>query len=90
MILEEATGEKVELPCRSIRVGSYKSMPKERAVFTEKGIHLRVPDICSGRHYSRIIVIKIFAQDFFLGTLLHLQSGFNRLSTIFVKTRLNI
>ena len=50
MILEEATGERVELPCRSIRVGSYKSMPKERAVFTEKGIHLKVPDICSGKH----------------------------------------
>ena len=48
MILEEATGERVELPCRWIRVGSYKSMPKERAVFTEKGIHLKVPDICSG------------------------------------------
>ena len=48
MILEDATGERVELPCRSIRVGSYKSMPKERAVFTEKGIHLKVPDICSG------------------------------------------
>ena len=67
MILEEATGEKVELPCRSIRVGSYKSMPKERAVFTEKGIHLRVPDICSGMHYSRIIVIKIFGTRLLFG-----------------------
>jgi hypothetical protein len=47
MILEEATGENCSLPCRSIRVGSYKSMPKDKAVFTEKGIHLRVPDICN-------------------------------------------
>ena len=45
MILEDATGEKCSLPCRSIRVGSYKSMPKEKAVFTEKGIHIRVPEI---------------------------------------------
>ena len=48
MILDDATGDLVDLPCRSIRVGSYKSMPKERAKFTEKGIHLKVPDICSG------------------------------------------
>ena len=58
MILDDATGDLVDLPCRSIRVGSYKSMPKERAKFTEKGIHLKVPDICSGMESSTVEIPK--------------------------------
>ena len=67
---EEATGENVHLPCRSIRVGSYKSMPKERAVFTEKGIHLKVPDICSDG--------KIITLNFRLGEILRVDAHFGR------------
>ena len=70
MILEEATGERVELPCRWIRVGSYKSMPKERAVFTEKGIHLKVPDICSDD--------KMITLNFRLSEILRVDAHFAR------------
>ena len=70
MILEDATGERVELPCRSIRVGSYKSMPKERAVFTEKGIHLKVPDICSDD--------KMIMLNFRLSEILRVDAHFGR------------
>ena len=70
MILDDATGERVELPCRSIRVGSYKSMPKERAVFTEKGIHLKVPDICSDD--------KMITLNFRLGEILRVDAYLDR------------
>ena len=46
---EETRGQFFGLQCRSIRVGSYKSMPKEKSFFTQKGIHLRVPDIWEGK-----------------------------------------
>ena len=35
------------LQCRSIRVGSYKSMPKEKASVTENAIQIKVPAIGS-------------------------------------------
>ena len=44
-ILEDATGDKVYMPCKSISLGSYKSSPKEVAIFTKKGLQLKVPHI---------------------------------------------
>ena len=38
------------LQCRSIRVGSYKSMPKEKAVVTENAIQIKVPAISSRKY----------------------------------------
>lgn len=38
-------GNFVGLSCRSIRVGSYKSMSKDKAMFTKVGVHMKVPDI---------------------------------------------
>ena len=38
--------------CRSIRVGSYKSMPKEKVNITEKAIQIRVPAIANGERYK--------------------------------------
>ena len=71
MILEEATGERVELPCYSIHMGSYKSYrPKQRAVFTEKGIHLKVPDICSDD--------KMITLNFRLSEILRVDAHFGR------------
>ena len=33
------------LQCRSVRIGSYKSMPKERALVTEHAFQIKVPSI---------------------------------------------
>ena len=33
------------LQCRSVRIGSYKSMPKEKALVTEHAFQIRVPAI---------------------------------------------
>ena len=33
------------LQCRSVRIGSYKSMPKEKAFVTEEAFQIRVPAI---------------------------------------------
>ena len=38
----------VALTCRSIRVGSYKAAPKEKATFTTKGFQICMPDIHDG------------------------------------------
>ena len=42
-----AAGNKIytSMNCRSIRIGSYKSMPKEKVYITEKAIQLKVPQI---------------------------------------------
>ena len=39
------------LQCRSIRIGSYKSMPKEKASVTENAIQIKVPAI-GNRKYN--------------------------------------
>ena len=48
MILKAAGDEVKSYPiqCRSIRIGSYKSMPpkSEHSIFTKHGMHIRVPD----------------------------------------------
>ena len=35
------------LQCRSVRIGSYKSMPKERALVTEHAFQIKVPSIAN-------------------------------------------
>lgn len=35
--------------CRSIRIGSYKSMPREEVYFTEKALQIKVPGIAKGK-----------------------------------------
>ena len=39
------------LQCRSIRVGSYKSMPKEKSYVTENAIQIRIPATNGGKHH---------------------------------------
>ena len=43
-------GNFVALSCRSIRVGSYKSMSKDKALFTHSGMHVKVPDIIDRKY----------------------------------------
>jgi hypothetical protein len=40
------------LQCRSIRIGSYKSMPKEKAAVTENAIQIKVPAIGNRKYNS--------------------------------------
>ena len=48
------------LQCRSIRIGSYKSMPKEKAVVTENAIQVKVPAV---GNYCELVVITIRKTD---------------------------
>ena len=44
------------LQCRSVRIGSYKSMPKEKAFVTEDAFQIKVPSI-GNRKYSLFCII---------------------------------
>ena len=46
------------LACRSIRVGSYKSMPREKVHITEKAVQIKVPSIAGGSGQLVTLTIK--------------------------------
>jgi len=48
------------LSCRSIRIGNYKVLPKEKITITEKGIQIIVPGIMNP---NDVITINIFMKD---------------------------
>ena len=56
----DVSGQWCSLPCRSIRIGSYKVLPKERISVTEKGVQIRVPGIVNP---SEVVVISIPMKD---------------------------
>ena len=56
-------GNFVGLSCRSIRVGSYKSMSKDKAVFTHTGIHVKVPDIIDRKSFFFKLTKDLFSKD---------------------------
>ena len=45
------------LSCRSIRIGSYKSMPKEKAAVTEIAIQIKVPAIGNRKYNTYLSLI---------------------------------
>ncbi len=52
MINQEITGEFASMVCRSIRVGSYKSLIKERVFFTQKGIFIKMPYLTDSKCFN--------------------------------------
>lgn len=42
-------GQYTSLQCRSLRIGSYKVMPKERVLIVPQGIRIEVPPIADGK-----------------------------------------
>ena len=50
------------LQCRSVRIGSYKSMPKEKAFVTEDAFQIRVPAIGNRKYmFGTNIYIEQFS-----------------------------
>jgi len=46
------------LPCRSVRVGNYKVLPKDRISLSPKGIQIKVPGIFNIEEVSTITILK--------------------------------
>lgn len=42
-------GSFTSIQCRSIRIGSYKVMPKERVVIASQGLRLKLPTVIEGK-----------------------------------------
>jgi len=55
-----APGNWCNLACRSVRVGSYKVLPKDRISITEKGVQIKVPAIMNN---MEIVTITIPMND---------------------------
>ena len=60
LIRGEVTGQHTSLTCRSIRIGSYKTLAKEKVHFTQKAIYIRVPYLTDPK---RMITLVIPATD---------------------------
>ena len=60
LIKGEVTGQHTSLTCRSIRIGSYKTLAKEKVHFTQKAIYIRVPYLTAP---TKMITIVIPASD---------------------------
>ncbi|KAG8237674.1 hypothetical protein J437_LFUL015562, partial [Ladona fulva] len=55
IVTESAESRPVYLTCRTVRIGSYKAVPKERVVICKQGIRICVPDIEDGSKYVTIM-----------------------------------
>jgi len=53
-------GQWCSLPCRSIRIGNYKVLPKEKITITDKGVQIKVPAIINT---SEVVTINIPMSD---------------------------
>ena len=53
-------GSWCSLTCRSIRIGNYKVLPKEKITITEKGVQIKVPDILNPKV---VVIINIAMKD---------------------------
>uniref|UniRef100_A0A0K2UJS5 Putative LOC100642437 [Bombus terrestris] n=1 Tax=Lepeophtheirus salmonis TaxID=72036 RepID=A0A0K2UJS5_LEPSM len=54
-------GDYITLTCRSVRIGSYKSVPRDKVIFTQKGLRIVVPSI---KDPSVAITLDIKKKDF--------------------------
>ena len=53
-------GQWCSLPCRSIRIGNYKVLPKEKITITTKGVQIKVPAIINT---NEVVTINIPMSD---------------------------
>eukprot|EP00092_Neocalanus_flemingeri_P016495 GFUD01017849.1.p1 GENE.GFUD01017849.1~~GFUD01017849.1.p1 ORF type:complete len:1547 (+),score=557.86 GFUD01017849.1:282-4922(+) len=53
-------GQWCSLPCRSIRIGNYKVLPKEKITITDKGVQIKVPAIINT---TEVVTINIPMSD---------------------------
>ena len=56
----DVSGQWCTLSCRSIRIGSYKVLPKEKITVTERGVQIQVPGIVNP---SEAVIISIPMKD---------------------------
>jgi len=54
------TGQYCTLACRSIRIGNYKVLPKEKIIITERGVQVKVPAILNP---NDVVTLNIMMQD---------------------------
>lgn len=64
-----AQGNWVSLHCRSIRIGSYKAAPKDKACFGVKGFQIRVPGFTTNE------IVKL---NFRIGEVLEVKVHFGK------------
>ena len=66
-IVENAGTNWCSLTCRSIRIGNYKVLPKDKITITEKGVQIKVPSIINP---SEVVTLNIVMKDI-LKVLVH-------------------
>jgi len=66
-IVENAGTNWCSLTCRSIRIGNYKVLPKDKITITEKGVQIKVPSIINP---SEVVTLNIVTKDI-LKVLVH-------------------
>ena len=58
----DTPGDWFSLTCRSIRIGNYKFIPKDKITVTKKGVQIKVPSITNN---SEVVTINILTKDIF-------------------------
>ena len=56
LLKQEVTGQCTNLTCRSIRIGSYKTLAKEKVYFTQKAIYIRVPYMSASKRMITLVI----------------------------------
>ena len=56
LLRQEVTGQSTNLTCRSIRIGSYKTLAKEKVYFTQKAIYIRVPYLTDSKRMITLVI----------------------------------
>ena len=56
LLKQEMTGQSTNLTCRSIRIGSYKTLAKEKVYFTQKAIYIRVPYLTDSKRMITLVI----------------------------------
>ena len=56
LLKQEVTGQSTNLTCRSIRIGSYKTLAKEKVYFTQKAIYIRVPYLTDSKRMITLVI----------------------------------
>ena len=77
-IVENAGTNWCSLACRSIRIGNYKVLPKDKITITEKGVQIKVPSIINP---SEVVTLNIVTKDI-LKVLVHFGKQMPLLETL--------
>ena len=56
LLKQEVAGQSTNLICRSIRIGSYKTLAKEKVYFTQKAIYIRAPYLTDTKRMITLVI----------------------------------